>query len=144
MKRKFVPRPSLSHPSFNELDPIAGGELNEKVLDGLGQTLSVNGFYVSSNMVVNLTISIQGSGGCFDKKVHTYSTDFPIFIRSRPLRKEHIADVEQLGLLPHSIRNNFECLSTHYKFINNPIMLPGCATAYDQLQNRREFISKML
>jgi len=38
------------------LDPITNKNLEDKVIDGLGQTLSVNGFYVSSNMVVNLTI----------------------------------------------------------------------------------------
>lgn len=85
-----------------------------------------------------------GSGSVFEKAVTTYSTDFPIYIRSRPVRKEWIADVEQLGLLPHSLKKNVNHLHTHFKFIGEPIMLPGCSTAYDQLQTKREFISKLL
>lgn len=64
------------------------------MVDGLGQILSVNGFTVSSNFVVNLTLRYRGRGGLFDKKMHEYSTDFPIYIRSKPLKKERIADVE--------------------------------------------------
>jgi hypothetical protein len=63
-------------------------------MDGLGHILSVNGFHVSSNLVVNLTIRISGTGGLFDKDMHVYSTDFPIFVRSLPLRNERVADVE--------------------------------------------------
>ena len=66
--------------------------------------------------------------------MYTYQKDFPIFIRSKPLRNERVADVEQLGLLPNSLKNNKENLRSHFKFINEtPIILPGCATAYDQL-----------
>lgn len=64
----------------------------------------------------------------------TYEKDFPIYIRSKPLRKERVADVEQLGLLPNSLKHNVQNLRTHFGFINEtPIILPGCATAYDQL-----------
>ena len=126
------------------MDPIHDGKLSDSVIDGLGQILSVNGFYVTSNLVVNLTIKIEGTGGLFSEKVHKYSTDFPIFIRSRPLRKEHIADVEQLGLLPHSLRSNLEQLKSHFSYIDDPVILPGCATAYEELERRRKFISKML
>ena len=80
------------------------------MVDGLGQVLTVNGFSMSSNFVVNLAIKIRGSGGLFEKDWHEYSTDFPIYIRSKPLVKERVADVEQLGLLPNSIKNNRQTL----------------------------------
>ena len=73
--------------------------MTDSVVNGLGQMLSVNGFTVSSNFIVSLTIRIRGQGGLFDKDMHVYQKDFPIYIRSKPLRKERVADVEQLGLL---------------------------------------------
>lgn len=145
MKRKFENRPSTSYTAFTDLDTMTDMNFPEGVFNGMGHILSVNGFHVSSNLVVNLTIRIRGEGGLFDKDMHVYSTDFPIYVRSKPLRKEHVADVEQLGLLPHSLKTNIKHLKTHFQFIQEtPIMLPGCATAYDQLQKRREFISKIL
>ena len=118
--------------------------LDEHVLDGLGQILTVNGFSMSSNFVVNLTIRLPGEGGLFGKQYHEYTKDFPIYIRTKPLKDERIADVEQLGLLPKSLKQNIKNLQTHFEYIHEPFILPGCATAYDQLKARREFISLYL
>ena len=132
MKRTFMPRPSVPYLEFTDMDTVKDKQLEPLIVNGLGHILSVNGFSVSSNFVINLTIRIRGSGGLLEKKMHEYSTDFPIYIRSKPLRKERVADVEQLGLLPNSLKTNFKNLKTHFQFIHeSPIMLPGCATAYD-------------
>ena len=56
--------------------------------------LTVNGFSFSSNFVVNLSIRIRGNRGVFGKTDKVYSTDFPIYIRSKPLINEQVADVE--------------------------------------------------
>ena len=74
-----------------------------------------------------------------------HTQDFPVFIRSKPLRGEHLADVEQLGLLPVSLKDNNKNLRSHFSFmLNSPIILPGCATAYDQLKWTREHMSSLL
>lgn len=106
MQRQFVRRPSVSYRDISNLDTLNEIGRPDEVLNGLGQILSVNGFTLSSNFVVNLTIRIKGSGGCFDKDWHEYSTQFPIYIRSKTLRRERVADVEQLGLLPNSLKQN--------------------------------------
>ena len=110
MKRSFVDRPSLNYMAFTDLDTMSSANLKKEVVDGLGQILSVNGFAIQSNFVVNLTIRIKGTGGLFDKDWHEYSTDFPIYIRSKPLRREGVADVEQLGLLPNTLKQNVKNL----------------------------------
>ena len=145
MNRTFGRRPSVQYLDITDADTMAKTGYSEEVIAGLGHVLSVNGFAISSNFVVNLTIKIHGEGGMFDKKMHQYSADFPIYIRSKPLKKEHVADVEQLGLLPNALKNNVQNLKTHFKYVHQtPIILPGCATAYDQLQARHELISKIL
>ena len=108
MNRQFMPRPSMKYLNFSNLDPSKDyqGILPENVIDGLSQILSVNGFAVQSNFIVSLTIRIRGGGGLFDKVMHTYTKDFPIYIRSKPLKNERVADVEQLGLLPHALKTN--------------------------------------
>ena len=145
MKRKFGKRPSIAYLDISELDQAKNLGLKKEIINGLGQILTVNGFAVSSNFVINLAIRIRGDGGLFDKDWHTYSTDFPIYIRSKPLAREHLADVEQLGLLPQSLKQNKKNLATHFKFIHDsPIILPGCTTAYEQLKERREFMSRIV
>ena len=94
MKRTFVDRPSLPYLKFTDMDTVTDKKLPDHIVNGLSQILTVNGFAVSSNFVINLAIRIRGQGGLFDKDMHEYSTDFPIYIRSKPLRKERIADVE--------------------------------------------------
>ena len=98
----------MKYLNFSNLDPSKDyqGILPENVIDGLSQILSVNGFAVQSNFIVSLTIRIRGGGGLFDKVMHTYTKDFPIYIRSKPLKNERVADVEQLGLLPHALKTN--------------------------------------
>ena len=94
--------------------------------------------------MVSLNIRIKGTGGLFDKEWHEYSSDFPIYIRSKPLRNERVADVEQLGLLPRSLKQNLKYLETHFKYVRDPIMLPGVSTAYEELEKRREFMSRII
>jgi len=106
MKRSFMPRPSKAYLKFSQMDTVKDLGKSTEVADGLSQLLSVNGFSVQSNFIVSLTIRIRGSGGLFDQDMYTYEKDFPIYIRSKPLRKERVADVEQLGLLPNSLKNN--------------------------------------
>ena len=67
----------------------------------------------------------------FGQRTEEHSQDFPIFIRSKTLRDAPVADVEQLGLLPLTLTSNFKKLHTHFSYIDSPIILPGCATAYD-------------
>ena len=72
MKRNFIPRPSKPYHAFSDLDTIKDSGLPVSVMDGLGQVLTVNGFSVQSNFLVSLTIRIRGSGGLFEKDMHTY------------------------------------------------------------------------
>lgn len=60
MKRTFIPRPSLKYLEFSDLDTISDLGLKSSIADGLGHILTVNGFSISSNFIVSLTIRIRG------------------------------------------------------------------------------------
>jgi hypothetical protein len=73
-----------------------------------------------------------------------YTKDFPIFIRSKTLRGEPICDVQQLGLLPKTLKENISKIQSYFKYADEYKVLPGCATAYDTLKVTREFIEKIM
>ena len=70
MNRTFGQRPSVNYLDITDADTMTRTGLSREVISGLGHVLSVNGFAISSNFVVNLTIKIHGEGGIFDKKMH--------------------------------------------------------------------------
>lgn len=136
-------RPSYSLLSRNLEEYQQDPKLEANVCDAVGQMLSVNGFCIKSNFSVHLKIKIENRG-MFGNKLEEHTRDFPIFIRSKTLKDAPVADVEQLGLLPLTLTRNVQKLKTHFGFIENPLVLPGCATAYDQLKVTREFIQNIL
>ena len=60
MKRKFGRRPSVAFLAHSDLDTVKQLGLKTEVIEGLGQVLTVNGFAISSNFVIHLTIKIRG------------------------------------------------------------------------------------
>ena len=56
--------------------------------------LSVNGFSINCNYSVVLTIKLQQKGMFGGTSIIENNQEFPIFIRSKPLRGENLADVE--------------------------------------------------
>ena len=70
MNRTFGHRPSVQYLDITDADTMTKSGYSQDIIAGLGHVLSVNGFAISSNFVVNLTIKIHGEGGMFDKKLH--------------------------------------------------------------------------
>ena len=123
-------RPSHSLLSRNLADYNEDPKLKAHIQDATAQLLSINGFSIKSNFSLHLRLKIE-SRGMFGQKSEEHRRDFPIFIRSKTLRDAPIADVEQLGLLPLTLTHNAKKLFTHFGYIDEPLILPGCATAYD-------------
>ena len=79
-------------------------------------------------------------------QLEEFTSDFPFLIRSRPIEGDVICDIEQLGLLPVTVQDNIGNLNNKkmFSYVHNPILLPGCATAWDDLTRARTVVSKMI